>query len=603
MPLFRRSYDHVIDVRVYGAVGDGVTNDSAAIQAAINAASAAGGGTVRLNDGTTYAIGTLLTMPSNVTLEGGNNTVLLALGTLPHTMLDSADLSDGTGVYAQSNVTFRNITFDGGSRTPSADFFLLRLHSIDGLTIEGCAFKSYNYGLVAIGGSRNVSINRTKFSDWGKTTVAAEGGSALWLSGNPVGGDDTPTSRVRGTDLDFSDARWAAMYDFSYDCEFTNVNIDTVKEGGVFTALNTPDAESHRHIYTNFNIKGITRQYISSAGFEVFGFNTTISNCNISETDAAGININADTDGITVANCHIWDTVRQQASYSDYTNFGQITIIQNVGHDPNKNITITGNTLGNTGVTPSSLYAIAAINVAQTSQRGLNWNISGNNLVNAFTTGAYKWVNTPFDFTEPTIKIKDNLGATDLLDPQKAVTRPAYVASRRYPLVTTGGPAVVAAVAAVDVIYLAPFMITSPLTLTHLSIYVGTGGAGSSCKAAVWGNYDGVNQPNGAPLFVNNTGVATTASTSTVDLDVTDGTLLPYTIYWYGSKFTGTLPQVWVLESATLAAASLVGIPGSLNTTSNWSFADAYANNMPTFTTGSAFTATGSGVPLLFART
>ena len=47
------------DITTYGAVGDGTTNDAAAIQAAVDAASAAGGGVVRVPAGRTFLSGSV----------------------------------------------------------------------------------------------------------------------------------------------------------------------------------------------------------------------------------------------------------------------------------------------------------------------------------------------------------------------------------------------------------------------------------------------------------------------------------------------------------------------------------------------------------------
>lgn len=58
------------DARTYGAVLDDSTNDATAVQAAISAASSAGGGTVLIAGRALIASGTTITVPSNVILRG-----------------------------------------------------------------------------------------------------------------------------------------------------------------------------------------------------------------------------------------------------------------------------------------------------------------------------------------------------------------------------------------------------------------------------------------------------------------------------------------------------------------------------------------------------
>lgn len=60
---------HSLDVRAFGAKGDGATDDTAAFQAALDKAYQAGGGSVFVPPGR-YLIATHLVVPQNVTLEG-----------------------------------------------------------------------------------------------------------------------------------------------------------------------------------------------------------------------------------------------------------------------------------------------------------------------------------------------------------------------------------------------------------------------------------------------------------------------------------------------------------------------------------------------------
>lgn len=64
------------DITTYGAVGDGVTNDANAIQAAIDACSGAGGGTVLVPSGSTYCTGSI-ELRSHVELHVERGAVLV----------------------------------------------------------------------------------------------------------------------------------------------------------------------------------------------------------------------------------------------------------------------------------------------------------------------------------------------------------------------------------------------------------------------------------------------------------------------------------------------------------------------------------------------
>lgn len=111
MPAIRR-YEREYDARAFGAVGDGATDSTAAIQAAINAASAAGGGTVHIPRGT-YIVGTssYLKAASSVHVVGdgpGATVLKMYAGSAQTAMLD-----DSSG--AVSRFSLEQLTVDQNS--------------------------------------------------------------------------------------------------------------------------------------------------------------------------------------------------------------------------------------------------------------------------------------------------------------------------------------------------------------------------------------------------------------------------------------------------------------------------------------------------------
>ena len=179
-----------------------------------------------------------------------------------------------------------------------------------------------------------------------------------------------------------------------------------------------------------------------------------------------------------------------------------------------------------------------------------------------------------------------------------SIKHPGYLAGRQY-IILPFGPSNAAPNAA-DVIYFAPFILDKPITFTGGRMRVVTGGAASSVKGAVWANSTVSNRPLGAPLFTDNTGIATATSATTVALAFGAGTLNPG-IYWFGSKFTGTLPTMLATAATIPLLSYLAGTTDMAN--SSMSFADAYANAMPTLSEGAGFTFAALATPVMAFQT
>jgi hypothetical protein len=125
------------NVQVYGAKGDGAANDTAGIQAAINAASAAGSGTVYFPDSAGCYMVSSLTFYSNVNYTGESPSVCVK------SISETANIVATPSNSAFTNATISNLTFTGsGTRSSGYDCLELRgptKVTIDHVTTIGCA--------------------------------------------------------------------------------------------------------------------------------------------------------------------------------------------------------------------------------------------------------------------------------------------------------------------------------------------------------------------------------------------------------------------------------------------------------------------------------
>jgi hypothetical protein len=125
------------NVKNYGAVGDGTTDDTSAIQTAINAAGTVFGGVVYLPPGTYAITGSGLTVGSFNVFYGG---VIMGSGTF--TRLKKTSGSGPVITEAGNLVTMRDFLIDGNS-TADTGLYVLRAHAgyqalHDNIFITGC---------------------------------------------------------------------------------------------------------------------------------------------------------------------------------------------------------------------------------------------------------------------------------------------------------------------------------------------------------------------------------------------------------------------------------------------------------------------------------
>lgn len=168
--------DKVISVKDYGAVGDGVTDDTAAINTAI----ASGAKSIMFPAGTgagTYIIGSELQVyGSDLTLWSNDGATIQHIGAVA--------VGFGAVRLRGSRVTFRGLTFDGNNSSPalSGDNAGVSLDTnsgtIDGVTFERCKFQNFNgYGVYAFnaGTLKNVLFSGCEWASFTNTAPTPKG--------------------------------------------------------------------------------------------------------------------------------------------------------------------------------------------------------------------------------------------------------------------------------------------------------------------------------------------------------------------------------------------------------------------------------------------
>lgn len=124
----------------YGAIGNGVANDTAAFVAALSAASAASPiGTVYVPAGT-YRISSTLTVPSNVRLIGENRTTAV--------LQPVSALSNGVVLVQGTSVTVSNLAIIGPNTTYSSNSAADAIALSDGTTTSNVILENINFGYV-----------------------------------------------------------------------------------------------------------------------------------------------------------------------------------------------------------------------------------------------------------------------------------------------------------------------------------------------------------------------------------------------------------------------------------------------------------------------
>jgi hypothetical protein len=182
----------VANVLDYGAAGDGVANDAAAIQAAINAATAAGGGVVFIPQGTYNCGSIVVIIEPNVTIrgEGYNSTILQWTG-----------LDDGIRFEG-------NVNHAGGQRLSFTLVEDIQLNCTNGANVAGGGYVDITGTFLALhrvkinGFGYSIIFDQSELADVDQCILQSANTALVWLVNGPEhtpGADFFYTNRISFT--------------------------------------------------------------------------------------------------------------------------------------------------------------------------------------------------------------------------------------------------------------------------------------------------------------------------------------------------------------------------------------------------------------------
>ncbi len=217
----------IFDVRAYGAVCDDSTYDAPAVQAAVDAAAAAGGGTVRVS-GKCYVWQTTITVPSLVRLEGfgPENSWLRCDATSTNPVVDFS--GTGTGYNGHNHLQgMANMSLKGGGAAAT----LLRAYYVDNARFCNVYFHDNTARMVDA-----VELWDTQFNQ------------CVWLTGGGPAGSALPMVHLRnasaasgfGSGTDNSNMVW-----------FTDCRLEDFAAGALWVEKGTGGVSNPNGIFLN----------------------------------------------------------------------------------------------------------------------------------------------------------------------------------------------------------------------------------------------------------------------------------------------------------------------------------------------------------------
>jgi len=347
----------VVNVKDFGAVGDGVADDTAAIQAAINSTSPFG--EVFFPEGT-YKISSTITLPSSSGLSG------ITLRGIGWGSVIKPTSAVSIAIKALGDVVFiSNLQFDGISTSSAAALQFEGGINNCNVSVTGCYFSTFANGIILLTDCYNISNNN--FTDCNVSIYCADSAVNATISNNYVLGGSGAVFFGRIS----IQAEGVRVFSNTFLCTGAGANQITIQAGleiSIFNNIIDQTGKGGKAVF----ISGSTGSSISHIKIRdnwLAGGNTTAGQC-VQIEQGSGLNTN-----------NIW------INGNTFTS-----------HDPNT-IALTINTVSNYWVTNNNLYGTGILPFSGTPfivVASNNGNIYGNQ--NFYGTPLTTLTNNTFNY-------------------------------------------------------------------------------------------------------------------------------------------------------------------------------------------------------------